>query len=170
MHNPLSKPLGCKATAQDFQILHNFSASADDGFLGCDGSIGGDAEIEASEERVGYFVCGEGYVVIFVEAGGEEVAECVVFFVEGEDGRVGDAWVREQEVSGKVLRWENGVEESLRVSSFHSTFFSPSSRRKSSNLSPASWSGRNWLAMFFCMFSAMMGMWVEAARLLRHMV
>jgi hypothetical protein len=38
------------------------------------------------------FVCGEDDVVILEEALGNQVTERVVFFVEGEDASVGDAW------------------------------------------------------------------------------
>jgi hypothetical protein len=42
---------------------------------------------------VGHFVRGEHDGGIFEEALREEIAERVVFFVEGEDGCVGDAWL-----------------------------------------------------------------------------
>lgn len=41
---------------------------------------------------MGNFVGGEVDEGVAVEAFGEEVAECVVFFVEGEDGGVWDAF------------------------------------------------------------------------------
>jgi hypothetical protein len=48
-------------------------------------------EFKSSEERVGDFVRGEHDGGVLEEALREEVAERVVFFVECEDGRVGDA-------------------------------------------------------------------------------
>jgi hypothetical protein len=41
---------------------------------------------------VRHLVRGEKDVWVFEEALGEQVTEGVVFFVEGEDGGVGDAW------------------------------------------------------------------------------
>lgn len=40
-----------------------------------------------------HFVCGEEDSGVGEETGAEEVGESVVFFLEEEDGGVGDAWV-----------------------------------------------------------------------------
>lgn len=67
-------------------------AALDDGILGRASAVCLDAQLEGGEERVGDFVCGEDNVVIFEEALRDQVAERVIFFVEGEDTGVGDAW------------------------------------------------------------------------------
>ena len=79
-----------------------------------------------------HFVCGEEDSGVLEQALCEQVPEGVIFFVEGEDGGVGDAW------GGRGLVWARNEgerdEEDVRVSAFSSTFSWPSSRRKSSNL------------------------------------
>jgi hypothetical protein len=90
-HNPLTQPLCLKAFIQLGQILNDQSTSSHDSFLGCNSSIGLNTEFKSSEERVGDFVRGEHDGGVLEEALREEVAERVVFFVECEDGRVGDA-------------------------------------------------------------------------------
>ena len=90
-HNLLAQPLGREAVLQLVQVHNDVPAALDDRILGCDSAVGGDAELESREERVGDFVRREDDVVVLEEALGEEVAERVIFFVEGEDGGVGDA-------------------------------------------------------------------------------
>jgi hypothetical protein len=75
-------------------------------------------------------VCGEDDVVILEEALREEVAEGVVFLVEGEDGGIGNTCC----VVGLVGVDMKSCASSLRVSSLYSTLDWPSSSRKSSNL------------------------------------
>lgn len=87
----LGDPLGSEAVAQYVQFGDNVLAALGDGLLGCDGPIGSDAQFEASEQRMRDFVGGEVDVGVLVQALGEEVAERVVFLVEGEDSGVGDA-------------------------------------------------------------------------------
>lgn len=130
-NDTLAKPLRCKAAVQRVQVSYNVLAALDDCVTGRDGAVGRDAQFEGSEERVRDFVCGEGDVGVLEEALGEEVCEGVVFLVEGEDGSVGDAWMGWMLACMRWTRWGR----SIRVSSFCSTFFSLSSRRKSSNLS-----------------------------------
>lgn len=91
-HNPLAQPLSLKAFVQFGQILDNQFTSSHNSFLGCDGAIGLDAEFKGSEEWVRDFVRGEHDGGVLEETLREEVAEGVVFFVEGEDGGVRDAW------------------------------------------------------------------------------
>jgi hypothetical protein len=91
-NNLLAQPLSREALLQQLQVLNNVSAALDDGILGCDCAVGRDAQLKGREERVRDFVCGEDNVVVLEQALREEVAERVVFLVEGEDGRVGDTW------------------------------------------------------------------------------
>ena len=56
-------------------------------------AVGLHAELEGGEQRVRDLVAGEEDVLGFDEFGAQEVAERVVFFVEGEHGGVWDAWV-----------------------------------------------------------------------------
>jgi len=113
-NNPLTQPLRLKALIQLRQVLDDQPASRHDSFLGCDRPVGLDAQFKRGEERVGHFVGGEHDGGVLEEPLREEVAERVVFFVEGEDGRVGDACL-----------------------GFLFNFCWPSSSRKSSNLSGA---------------------------------
>lgn len=93
-NNPLTQPLRLKALIQLRQVLDDQPASRHDSFLGCDRPVGLDAQFKRGEERVGHFVGGEHDGGVLEEPLREEVAERVVFFVEGEDGRVGDACAR----------------------------------------------------------------------------
>jgi hypothetical protein len=89
--NLLAEPLGLEAALQGVKVHDDVTAALDDGVLRCDGAVSGDAEFEGREQWVGNLVCGEDDIVVLEEALGDQVAERVVFFVEGEDGRVGDA-------------------------------------------------------------------------------
>jgi hypothetical protein len=90
---------------------------------------------------MGHFVRGEHDGGVLEEALREEVAERVVFFVEGEDGCIGDAWSSGGGVSNSGnVQGQVGVCLYVRVSAFSSTLFCPSSSRKSSNLHSSSWS------------------------------
>jgi hypothetical protein len=90
--NLLAEPLGCEALLQQLEVLNDVPAALDDGVLGCDGAVGRDAELEGRKERMRDLVCGEDNVVVLEEALRQQVAERVVFLVEGEDGRVRDAY------------------------------------------------------------------------------
>jgi hypothetical protein len=92
--NLLAEPLGVKALLQLFEVADYVLAAPDDGILGGDGAVGGDAQLEGREQRMGDLVGGEDDVVVLEETLRKEVAERVVLLVKGEDGRVGDAWVR----------------------------------------------------------------------------
>jgi hypothetical protein len=128
--NLLAQPLGRKALLQQLEVLNNVPAALDDGILGCHCAVGRDAELKGCEERMWDFVRGEDNVVVLEEALREEVAERVVFLVEGEDGRVGNACC----AVGSVNAHGGGACKRLRVSSLYSTLDWPSSSRKSSNL------------------------------------
>lgn len=73
-------------------------------------------------------------VVVPKESFGEDIGESVIFFVEVEDTCVGCACCAP---SATARRGANQDHESLRVSSFISTFFSSSCRRKDSKLYPS---------------------------------
>jgi hypothetical protein len=90
-NNALTQPLGLKALIELGQVLDDKATRRHDGFFGCNGTVGLDAEFKGSEEGVGHFVRGEHDGGVLEEALREEVAERVVFFVEGEDGGIGDA-------------------------------------------------------------------------------
>jgi hypothetical protein len=90
-HNPLAQPLGRKTPIQHLEILHHVPAAADNRLLGRHRPVCLHAQLERREERMRHFVRGEDDVVVFQEALREQVAESVVFFVEGEDGGVRDA-------------------------------------------------------------------------------
>lgn len=124
-----------EATVEHREVLDDVLAALDYGVLGGDGAVGGDAELERGEEGVRHLVSRECDVRVLEEALGKEVAEGVVFLVEREDGCVGDTCVEVMSVDA-ASRGSQVVY--ARVSSFHSTFFSPSSSRNSSNLSNGS--------------------------------
>lgn len=135
IHDRLVDPLSVEAALQRLQVRDDVPACANEGLLGCDTAICGDAELECSEERVGNFVGGEVDAWVAEQALGKEVAKGVVFFVEGEDSGVGDTCVGGQcwsmegaKVGSEEVGWNS------RVSSFSTTFFSSSLRIKSSNL------------------------------------
>jgi hypothetical protein len=92
--NLLAEPLGREALLQQLKVLDDIPAALDNGILGGDGAVGRDAELEGREQRMRDLVRGEDNVVVLEEALRQEIAERVVFLVKGEDGRVGDAWVR----------------------------------------------------------------------------
>ena len=73
--------------------MNQVSTSSDDGILRSEGSIGLDAQLKGSEQRVRDFVGGEEDVGRLCEFGAEEVGEGVIFLVEGEDSCVGDTCV-----------------------------------------------------------------------------
>lgn len=89
--NALAQPLGREALLQLLQVLNDVPATLDNGVLGRNGAVGGDAQLEGREQRVRDLVGGEDDVVVLEEALGDKVTERVVFAVEGEDGCVGDA-------------------------------------------------------------------------------
>jgi hypothetical protein len=89
--NALAQPLGREALLQLLEVLNDVATALDDGVLGGNGAVGGDAQLEGREEWVRNLVGGEDNVLVLEEALGNEVAERVVFAVEGEDGRVRDA-------------------------------------------------------------------------------
>jgi hypothetical protein len=74
-------------------------------------------------------------MVVPEESFGEDIGECVIFFVEVEDACVGCACCA---LSATTNRGQFRIMNSLRVSSFISTFFSSSCRRKDSKLCPKS--------------------------------
>ena len=92
-NNALSKPLRLKAVVQLGQIRDDFPARLHDRLLGSHGTVGLDAELKRREEGMRHLVCGEHDGGVLEKALREEVAERVVFFVEGEDCGVRDAWV-----------------------------------------------------------------------------
>jgi hypothetical protein len=84
-HNPLAQPLGRKAAIQHLEILHHVPATADNRLLGRHRPVCLHAQLKRREERVRHLVSCEDDVVVFQEALREQVAQRVVFFVEGED-------------------------------------------------------------------------------------
>ena len=88
----LAEPFGLEAAVQYVQILNDVLAASDNSLLRCDCAIGLDSELEGREERVGDFVRREDDVVVLEEALRKEIAECVVFLVEREDGGIGHTW------------------------------------------------------------------------------
>jgi hypothetical protein len=90
--NLLAEPLRLKAALQGIKLHDNVGAAFNDRILGCHAAVRRDTEFESREQWMRDFVCGEDDVVILEEALGNQVTERVVFFVEGEDASVGDAW------------------------------------------------------------------------------
>jgi hypothetical protein len=90
--NLLAEPLGREALLQQLEVLNDVPAALDDGILGCDGAVSRNAELKGRKQRMRDLVCGEDNVVVLEEALRQQVAERVVFLVEGEDGRVRDAY------------------------------------------------------------------------------
>jgi hypothetical protein len=76
-------------------------------------------------------VSGEQNMLVLEESSAKHVAKGVVFLVESEGGAVGGACRPFRRRRGR----SDGVVEDVRVSAASVTFFSPSPRRKSSNLS-----------------------------------
>lgn len=72
------------------QIRNDILAALHDRILGRDSAVSGDTKIEGREERVRNLVCGEVDVRVLEEALRDQIAEGVVFFVEGEDLGVGN--------------------------------------------------------------------------------
>jgi hypothetical protein len=72
------------------KLVDQLLASLDDGSLGSDLSIGVNAELECSEERVRDFVGSEGDVVHAEQLVAQHVGHGVVFLVEREESGVGD--------------------------------------------------------------------------------
>ena len=91
--NLLELPFLGKLLIESLQLLNQVSTSSDDGILRSEGSIGLDAQLKGSEQRVRDFVGGEEDVGRLCEFGAEEVGEGVIFLVEGEDSCVGDTCV-----------------------------------------------------------------------------
>lgn len=77
---------------QLLQVLDNICASLHNGVLGCQFSIGLDAQFKGCEKRVRDFVGGEEDLGRLDEACAEEVAESVVFLVKSEDCGIGHAY------------------------------------------------------------------------------
>lgn len=89
--NLLQFPLLGELLIQLLKFLDHICAGLDNGVFGRDLAIGLHAELEGREERVGNLVGGEQNVGRPDEGCAEQIAQSVVFFVEEEDGRVGDA-------------------------------------------------------------------------------
>lgn len=67
------------------QIRDDILAGPHNRLLWCNRAIGLDTQLERREQRVRDFVRGENNVLVLEQALREEVAERVVFLVEGED-------------------------------------------------------------------------------------
>lgn len=89
--NLLELPLLGELLIQHLQLLHQLLASLHHRLLRADLSIRLHAKLEGSEERVRDLVAGEEDVLGLHELCAEEVAEGVVFLVEGEHRCVRDA-------------------------------------------------------------------------------
>lgn len=74
------------------QLGDELTACLDDGGFGGDLAVGVNAELEGRKERMRDLVGGEGDMVHAVKLVTEHVGEGVVFFVEREQGGVGDLW------------------------------------------------------------------------------
>jgi len=72
--NLLAEPLGVEALLQLLEVADNVLTAPDDGILGSDGAVGGDAQLEGCEQRMGDLVGGEDDVVVLEEALREQVA------------------------------------------------------------------------------------------------
>ena len=91
--NLLQFPLFSEFSTQRIQIRDAILARLQYRILGTDTAVRRDAQVEGCEERVRHAVGGELDELVLVQALRDEVAEGVVFLVEGEDGRVGDSCV-----------------------------------------------------------------------------
>ena len=91
--NLLQLPLLGELLIEHLQLLDELLTRADDRLLGTDLPIRLHAQFEGGEERVRDLVAGEEDVRVFGEVRAEQVAQGVVFFVEREEGGVGDAWL-----------------------------------------------------------------------------
>lgn len=91
--NLLQFPLLGELLIQHLQLLDQLLARLHHGLARRHLAVGLHAQFEGREERVRDLVAGEEDVGGFDEFGAQEVAQRVVFFVEGEKGGVGDAWV-----------------------------------------------------------------------------
>ena len=89
--NLLQLPLLGELLIEHLQLLDELLTRADHRLLGTDLPIGLHAQFEGGEEWVWDLVAGEEDVRVFGEVRAEQVAQGVVFFVEGEEGGVGDA-------------------------------------------------------------------------------
>jgi hypothetical protein len=142
----LELPFLCELLIQSLQLLNQVSTSSDDGVFGCQGSIGLDAQFKGCEQRVRDFVGGEQNVWRLCEFGAEEIGESVIFLVEGEDCCVRNTCaIKPVRGEGQVAQRREG---NLRVSGAQVTFFSPSPRRKSSNLVGTSLVTLSWSALW----------------------
>jgi hypothetical protein len=81
----LQLPLFSELSAQDAEIIDNISARDHNCLLGRPFTVGRHSEIEVCEERMWYYVSGEDDLWVFVKTLRNEVAECVILLVEGED-------------------------------------------------------------------------------------
>lgn len=90
--NLLELPLLRKLLAQFLQLVDEVLAGLHDGLLGRDGAVSLHTQLEDSKERVRDLVGSEDDVGRFHELRPEQVAESMVFFVEGKHGGIGDAW------------------------------------------------------------------------------
>lgn len=90
--NLLQLPLLGELPPQRTQIRNNILTRLQDRLFRRATPIRRHSQLKLGEERMGYPISGELDVFVLVEALGNEVAEGVVFFVEGEDGCVGDSY------------------------------------------------------------------------------
>lgn len=88
--NLLQFPLLGELLIQLLKFLDHICAGLDNSVFRRDLAVGLHAELEGREQRVGDLVGGEQDVGRSDESCAEQVAQSVVFFVEEEDGRVGD--------------------------------------------------------------------------------
>lgn len=140
-----------KLSAQGLEVGDKSLACVEHCLLGCDLTLSLDTELEGGKERVGNcaspvsacnvsgsrneglrtLVSGEHDLGILEELCAKHVGQSVVLLVEGEDGAVGCAY--ESELG--MIASDGRVWRCVRVSATSVHFFSPSPRRKSSNLS-----------------------------------
>lgn len=83
--NLLQLPFLGELLIQLLQVLHNIGTGLDDGLLGRQTAVCLYSELEVGEQRMRYSVRGEDDLWRFDESAAEEIAECVVFFLEEED-------------------------------------------------------------------------------------
>jgi hypothetical protein len=90
-NNALADPFSLEAIIQLLKIVDHVCAGFHNSLLGGNGAVGLNTELKRGEERVGNLVGSEHNGRVLEEALGEQIAERVVFLVEGENGCVGDA-------------------------------------------------------------------------------